>query len=96
MPGPGGHHGGGPGGPGGGRGPGGPGGFGGPHGGPGGPGGFGGPHGGPGGPRGFGPGPRPPYRGYGHRPYRGGCLGCLMPVLGTIAVIVTALSFLIF
>lgn len=74
MPGPGGHHGGGPGGPGG-------------------PGGFGGPHDGP---RGFGPGPRPPYRGYGHRPYHGGCLGCLFPVIGTIAVFVTALSFLIF
>lgn len=77
----------GPGGPGGGRPHGGPG-FGGPHGGPGGPG-FGGPHGGPR--------PRPPFPGYGRRPYRGGgCLGCLLPVLGTIAVFVAALSFIIF
>lgn len=79
MAGPGGHRGG-HGGPGrGGMGHGGPG-----HGGPG-HGGFS--HGG------MRPGPMGPGGGFGHRPmpphrhYRGGCSGCLMPVLGAIAVI---------
>ena len=94
MPGPGGH--GGPGGPGGHRG--GPGGPGGGHRGPGGPG-----HG-PGGPRGgYGRGPMqpppPPHHGWGmgHRPYRRGfgCSGCLMPVLGVVAVIIFMFSLII-
>ena len=88
MPGPGGHHGGGPGGPhGGGR----PGGF---HGGggPGGP--HGGHHGGP-----YGRGPRPHMGGWGmwnRPPRRRGCSGCLFPVIGVVAVSVFALLFLLF
>ncbi|MGM9637433.1 MAG: hypothetical protein ACI3YK_05535 [Eubacteriales bacterium] len=71
------------------------GGFGGPGGrGPGGrgPGGFGGP--GRRGPGGFGGGRRPPLppRRFGMwgRPYRGGCFGCMLPVIGTVLVIVAA------
>ncbi len=64
--------------------------------------GHGGPHGGPHG--GFGGGPRgghghmpppPPHRGFGHRTYRRGCMGCLpgcmMPVLAAVGIIVLAL-----
>lgn len=59
---------------------------------PGGPGMHGGRPGGPGMHRG-GPTPPPPHY---HRPYRRGwgCSGCLMPVLGVIALIVLALSML--
>lgn len=87
MPGPGGFHGGGHGGfHGGGHGGfhGGPGGFhGGPH--------MGGhhhhhhhPHG------------RPPMHGWGRRPYRGGCLGCMIPTLGIIAMVAALVLILLF
>lgn len=87
MPGPGGHHGGGPGGFGGG-----PGGRGGRDmGGPGGPGGFGG-H------RGYEHRPMPPRRDYGmgRRPYRGGCgcSGCLMPIITVVGITVAAIAML--
>ena len=52
---------------------------------------------GPMGPRGgHMPPPPPHHHGYGHRPYRRGfgCSGCLMPVLGVIAVIVLIFSLI--
>ncbi len=69
---------------GGGRGPGGPGG------GPGGPGGF---HGGMGGMGGF----RGGMGGWGHRPppRRRGCCGCMMPVIGIVAVAVAGILMLL-
>ena len=96
MPGPGGHHGGGPGGMGG---------RGGPRGGMGGPGGR---PGGMGGPGMGGPGPHGPmhpgrrfphfggrWGGYTRRPV-GGCCGCALPVIAVAAVILTAIAVLLF
>ena len=66
----------------------------------GGPGGGRGP-GGMGGHGGMGHRPPPPPRPYyggrmWRRPYRGGCLGCLLPVLGIAAVIATSIVLLLF
>ena len=101
MPGPGGHGGpGGPGGRGGMGGPGGRGGFGGPGRGPGGPG-MGGRLGGMGGPGmgGHMPPPRPPRRGWGHRPYGGrgvGCCGCAAPMMVLVVAVIAGLAMLLF
>ena len=64
-------------------------------------------HGGPGGFRG-GPGGfhgghhqhpphgHPPMFGFGRRPHHGGCLGCMIPTLGIVAMIAAAVLLLLF